>query len=158
MNGLLFAALPIFGMLACLFVGFILLASEANSGERLAYVAFGVGVVWLIGSGAVLWPKPSMAGIAPSQQVARSHTSQPRFSPPQNAAYVPAYAYRGAYAYPGAGHYGYAPYYGQYGYPGYPSFGQYQQYSGQYRPSFAHYAYAAPYGYYPQPAYRPYGF
>ena len=50
------AALPIFGLLACLFVGFLVLSSDLRSGERFGYWFFALGVVWLIASGALLWP------------------------------------------------------------------------------------------------------
>lgn len=64
MSDLFSAAVPIFGLLACMFVGFILLSSESRSGERVGYWFFALGVAWVIGSGAVLWPEVGHAGAA----------------------------------------------------------------------------------------------
>jgi hypothetical protein len=117
MNGILAAALPVFGLLACLFVGFILLSSESRSGERFAYVFFGVGVAWLLASGTVLWPKVSHAGPAPMAQAA----SVVKPAPVMRA--MPPYAY-GGYA---PRYYAYGPY--RYAYPpqpGYPPYGYYR--------------------------------
>jgi len=62
MSDLFSAAVPIFGLLACMFVGFIILSSESRSGERVGYWFFALGVAWVIGSGAVLWPEVGHAG------------------------------------------------------------------------------------------------
>jgi hypothetical protein len=116
MNGIFAAAIPVFGLLACLFVGFILLSSESRSGERVAYMFFGVGVAWLLASGTVLWPKVSHAKAVPIYQSAAQ--AQPEGA--LRAAPAPqAYAYRGYGAHP----YAYAqPYRYAYAYqqPSYP--------------------------------------
>jgi len=62
MSNLLSAAIPVFGLLACLFLGFILLSGESRSGERVGYWFFALGVAWVIGAGAVLWPDASHNG------------------------------------------------------------------------------------------------
>ncbi len=92
MDGIFAAAIPVFGLLGCLFVGFILLSSESRSGERIAYMFFGVGVAWLLASGTVLWPKVSHAKAVPMYQ--SSAQAQPagalRVAPAPQA-----YAHRG---------------------------------------------------------------
>lgn len=127
MTGVFAAALPVFGLLACLFLGFILLSSESRSGERFAYVFFGVGVAWLLASGTVLWPKVSHAGPAPlaqygtgAQPAARQPTVAGAPRPdarwtyaPQRHAYGYGYPQPYRYAYPHAQP-GYQPYYAYY--------------------------------------------
>lgn len=115
MNGILAAALPVFGLLACLFLGFILLSSESRSGERFAYVFFGVGVAWLLASGTVLWPQVSHAGAAPALQTGVA--AAPALAQPIAMPAGQAYGYR-SYAprFP-AQAYGYAPYRYAYAYP-----------------------------------------
>lgn len=59
------AGLPIFGMLACLFVGFHFIAfSKARSAEQIGYLLFAGGVAWVITTGAIFWPMLGGAGHA----------------------------------------------------------------------------------------------
>jgi hypothetical protein len=57
------AAVPILGLLAFLFVGFLLLSGGSRSGESLGYWFFALAVAWLIGAGVVLWPDAGHAGV-----------------------------------------------------------------------------------------------
>ena len=60
-NDLVSASLPIFGLLACLFVGFMALSGDTLSGERVGYWFFALGVAWLIITGVLLWPEMGRA-------------------------------------------------------------------------------------------------
>jgi hypothetical protein len=74
MSELLSAALPVFGMLAFLFVGFqCIVFSDSSRGERCGYVFFAAAVVWIVLSGALLWPETGRA--QPGLQSACSTTS-----------------------------------------------------------------------------------
>lgn len=58
MNNLVLAGLPIFGLLACLFIGFHFVAvSESRSAEQIGYLFFAIGVAWVITTGVILWPQ-----------------------------------------------------------------------------------------------------
>ena len=58
MNNLVLAGLPIFGMLASLFIGFYYIAfSKSRRAEQIGYFFLAGGVAWVITTGAVLWPQ-----------------------------------------------------------------------------------------------------
>jgi hypothetical protein len=148
MNGIIASALPVFGLLACLFLGFILLSSESRSGERMAYVFFGVGVVWLIASGSVLWPTVSHAKPAPAAQVVR-------YDAPAPAGAVTPLA-----AQPAPHQYGYPTPFARYGFQPQPAYGYAQPHAYR-QPNVHGHPVAHPYAYghgYRQAAFYPYGY
>jgi hypothetical protein len=56
---------PIFGLLASLFIGFLLLGGETRGGgERLAYRFFAFGAVWVVLTGAIFWTDSGLANAA----------------------------------------------------------------------------------------------
>jgi hypothetical protein len=72
-NELLMAAAPIFGMLACLFVGFLIVSESRSGGGRAGYWIFALGVVWLIASASALWPGLHDAQARDMPRVAAPH-------------------------------------------------------------------------------------
>jgi hypothetical protein len=68
-----YAFIPIIGLLASLFIGFLLLGGETRGGgERLAYRFFAAGAVWVVVTGAFIWTGDGVANAAhPVTYVAR---------------------------------------------------------------------------------------
>lgn len=72
-----YAFIPILGLLASLFIGFLLLGGETRGrGERLAYRFFAFGAVWVVVTGAIIWTGDGVANAAhpaahPATYVAR---------------------------------------------------------------------------------------
>jgi len=61
----LYAFIPIIGLLASLFIGFLLLGGETRGrGERLAYRFFAFGAVWVVVTGAIIWTGDGVANAA----------------------------------------------------------------------------------------------
>jgi len=57
-SNLFVAGLPMFGMLASLFIGFYYIAfSKSRRAEQIGYLFLAGGVAWVITTGAVLWPQ-----------------------------------------------------------------------------------------------------
>lgn len=79
MSNLVLAGLPIFGMLACLLIGFYYIAfSRSRSAEQIGYLFFAGGVAWVIASGAILWPQmgnPEHASLSPWHYADREATA-----------------------------------------------------------------------------------
>lgn len=131
MSEIVAASMPVFGLLACLFLGFIALSSESGAGERMGYMFFAAGVAWLIVSGAVLWPEVGHATPAPAGQLGPQLAQGPARYAPAAVSARPAYRAGG---YP-------APQYAYRTYPAWPY---------PYRSTYPyHYGqpYGPPYGY-----------